>query len=83
MTRYLAIEGGQVSLWRRTLGKPDTEAGRNDRVGNVSHKVRRIIIQAFQRTIPTDDPLDPPPWQVDRANIGTYYARAFPVRLGR
>jgi hypothetical protein len=45
-------------------------------------KGRRIIIQAFQRTILTDDPLNPAQWQIERANVGTDYACAFPGRRG-
>jgi hypothetical protein len=42
---------------------------------------RRILIQAFQRTVLTHDPLNPPDWRVERANTGTDYARVFPERV--
>ncbi|MBI2906164.1 MAG: hypothetical protein HYX92_00765 [Chloroflexi bacterium] len=44
-------------------------------------KGRKITIQAFQRTILTYDPLNPPDWKVERANVGADYARAFPATL--
>jgi hypothetical protein len=43
---------------------------------------RTISIQAFQRTILTRDPLNPPDWQVERANAGTDYRKHFPDRVG-
>jgi hypothetical protein len=43
---------------------------------------RTITIQAFQRTILTDDPLNPPDWQVERANVGSDYRRFFPGLVG-
>ena len=38
---------------------------------------RTITVQAFQRTILTDDPLDPPDWRIERANVGSDH-RKFP-----
>lgn len=43
---------------------------------------RRIVVQAFQRAILTFDPLNPPDYHVERANVGTDYARAFPSKFG-
>ncbi len=43
---------------------------------------RTIMVQAFQRTILTDDPQNPPAWQVERANVGTDYRRTFPAQVG-
>jgi photosystem II stability/assembly factor-like uncharacterized protein len=43
---------------------------------------RTITVQAFQRTILTDDPLNPPDWRVERANVGSDYRRFFPGRVG-
>ncbi|HLH24982.1 MAG TPA: hypothetical protein VK066_20870 [Chloroflexota bacterium] len=43
---------------------------------------RTITVQAFQRTILTDDPLNPPEWRVERANVGSDYRRFFPERVG-
>lgn len=42
---------------------------------------RWIVVQAFQRTILTYDPRNPDGWQVERANIGTDYAKAFKDRI--
>ena len=39
---------------------------------------RRIKIQAFQRTVLTYDPLNPPEWQIERANVGRDYLTVFP-----
>jgi hypothetical protein len=39
-------------------------------------------VQAFQRTILTDDPLNPPDWQVERANVGSDYRKFFADRVG-
>jgi hypothetical protein len=38
-------------------------------------------VQAFQRTVLTYDAANSPDWQVERANVGTDYARAFPQRV--
>lgn len=43
---------------------------------------REITVQAFQRTILTYDPANPPEWQIERANVGTDYRLAFPERVG-
>ena len=40
---------------------------------------RRIKLQAFQRAILTYDPQNPSEWQIERANVGTDYLRAFPI----
>ena len=42
---------------------------------------RDVLVQAFQRTILTYDPLNPADYQIERANVGTDYARAFPERF--
>jgi hypothetical protein len=42
---------------------------------------RQIVVQAFQRTVLTYDPLNPPDYRVERANVGTDYARAFPDKF--
>ncbi|MGH2346421.1 MAG: hypothetical protein ACRDG4_14435, partial [Chloroflexota bacterium] len=39
---------------------------------------RTITIQAFQDAVPTDDPRNPPASQVERSNIGSDDAAAFP-----
>ncbi|MGH2367811.1 MAG: hypothetical protein ACRDI2_06395, partial [Chloroflexota bacterium] len=43
---------------------------------------RGILVRAFQRTVLTLDPRNPPPRQTERANVGTDYARAFPAPVG-
>jgi hypothetical protein len=43
---------------------------------------RSISVQAFQRTILTDDPLNPPDWRIERANVGSDYRKFFPARVG-
>ena len=45
-------------------------------------KGRRILVQAFQRTILTYDPMNPVDYIIERANVGTDYARAFPQKFG-
>ncbi|MCL5026233.1 MAG: hypothetical protein M1531_07035 [Chloroflexi bacterium] len=66
--------------WLHDIGLPITEpTGAVVDKGNV--KGRQIIIQAFQRTILTYDPLNPLEWQVERANVGTDYRKAFPGRV--
>ena len=67
--------------WLHDVGLPITEP-LEALVDKGPDKGRRIIIQAFQRTILTDDPLNPPQWQIERANVGTDYACAFPERRG-
>ncbi len=66
--------------WLHDVGLPVTEpveaiVDKGPEVG------RRIVVQAFQRTILTYDPRNPPAYQVERANVGTDYARAFPQRF--
>ncbi|MDO8473473.1 MAG: sialidase family protein [Dehalococcoidia bacterium] len=71
--------------WLHDIGLPITEPLRSVvNKGNASTPVyREIIIQAFQRTILTYDPLNPPDWKVERANAGTDYANAFPDKVPR
>ncbi len=42
---------------------------------------RTITLQAFQRGILTDDPLNPTDWQIEQVNVGTDYQTAFPDRM--
>jgi len=62
--------------WLHDVGLPLTEAvwATVDK-GNL--KGRRVLIQAFQRTILTYDPLNTPGWQVERFNIGMDYRKVF------
>lgn len=63
--------------WLHDIGLPITEA-KGAVVNKGDIKGRQIVIQAFQRTVLTYDPLNPAEWQVERANVGSDYLRAFP-----
>lgn len=66
--------------WLHDIGLPMTEAvPAVVTKGNLAN--RQIMVQVFQRTILTYDPLNPPEFQVERANVGTDYRRAFPDRV--
>jgi len=70
--------------WLHDIGLPISEA-QTVRVTKTlpSGAVERTItVQAFPRTILTDGPQNPPDWQVERANVGTDYRKAFPERVG-
>jgi hypothetical protein len=73
MNNSLYFPGG----WVHDIGLPITEAIQLDVVKN-GMGTRHVQVQAFQRTVLTYDPDNPPDWQVERANVGTDYARAFP-----
>lgn len=66
--------------WLHDVGLPLTPAVEAV-VDKGPDKGRRILVQAFQRTILTYDPLNPLDYQIERANVGTDYARAFPERF--
>lgn len=66
--------------WLHDIGLPMTEPVMAT-VDKGSVTGRQILIQAFQRTILTYDPLNPSDWQVERANVGTDYAKAFPEKV--
>ena len=66
--------------WLHDVGLPITPAVEAV-VDKGPDKGRRILVQAFQRTILTYDPLNPLDYQIERANVGTDYARAFPERF--
>jgi hypothetical protein len=66
--------------WLHDIGLPITEALHLEVVKN-GQGVRYVDVQAFQRTVLTYDPANPADWQVERANVGTDYARAFPTRV--
>ena len=67
--------------WLHDVGLPITEP-LEALVDKGPDAGRRIIVQAFQRTILTNDPLNPPQWRIERANVGSDYACAFPERRG-
>jgi hypothetical protein len=82
--RYLQRSDLFPGGWLHDVGLPISEAvtvqvTKDLPAGPVQ---RTITVQAFQRTILTDDPQNPPAWQVERANTGTDYRKAFPARVG-
>lgn len=66
--------------WLHDIGLPMTEA-MPAVVTKGALANRQILLQVFQRTILTYDPLNPADFQVERANVGTDYRRAFPDRV--
>jgi hypothetical protein len=76
MNNPLYFPGG----WLHDIGLPITEALQLD-VIKYGQGPRTVQVQAFQRTVLTYDPANPLDWQVERANVGTDYARAFPDRV--
>ncbi|GIV98572.1 MAG: L,D-transpeptidase [Herpetosiphonaceae bacterium] len=65
MNRSDLFPGG----WLHDIGLPMTGVLNAE---TVKHGERRsIMLQAFERTVLTYDPLNPPGWQVERGNIGT------------
>ncbi len=63
--------------WLHDVGLPITEP-LEALVDKGADRGRRITLQAFQRTVLTDDLLNPTQRQIERVNVGTDYARAFP-----
>jgi hypothetical protein len=76
MAHTLSAPGG----WLQHTGLPLTEAVPAT-VTKGTLGQRHIMVQAFERTVLTYDPLNPASFQVERANIGTDYARTFPERV--
>jgi hypothetical protein len=76
MNRQDIFPGG----WLHDIGLPMTEAIPAVVTKGTSAN-RQILIQVFQRTILTYDPANPSDFQVERANVGTDYRRAFPDRV--
>jgi hypothetical protein len=70
--------------WLHDVGLPISEAVTIQVTKNLpgGPVQRTITVQAFQRTILTDDPQNAPAWQVERANVGTDYRKAFPAQVG-
>jgi hypothetical protein len=66
--------------WLHDIGLPMTEAIPAVVTKGTSSN-RQVLIQIFQRTILTYDPMNPADFQVERANVGTDYRRAFPDRV--
>jgi hypothetical protein len=64
MNRTDLFPGG----WLHDIGLPMTDAFQATAIKNGER--RTISVQAFERTVLTFDPLNPPTWQVERGNIG-------------
>ncbi len=54
--------------WLHDTGLPLTPAFWTD--AYKAGGARRVMLQAFERTALTFDPLNPPAWQIERANVG-------------
>ncbi len=65
--------------WLHDIGLPLTEPVWAT-VDKGNAKGRRVLIQAFQRTVLTYDPQNAAGWQVERANIGVDYLQVFSER---
>lgn len=65
ITQVALFPGG----WLHDIGLPMTEAFPATVIKNGVQ--RDIIMQAFERTVLSYDPANPPQWQIERANIGT------------
>ncbi len=70
--------------WLHDVGLPISEVVTVTVTKNLpTGPVNRVIqVQGFQRTILTYDPLNPPGWTVERANVGTDYRMQFPMEVG-
>lgn len=66
--------------WLHDIGLPLTEAI-TATVTKAGVGERQIVIQGFQRSVLTFDPANPADWQVELANAGTDYRKAFPDRV--
>lgn len=65
--------------WLHDVGLPMSEATTIQ--VNKNGQNRAVTIQVFERTILSYDPLNPPAFQVERANVGLAYRDAFPARV--
>ncbi len=54
--------------WLHDIGLPLTDAVQVTTIKNGT--MRTILLQAFERTVLTDDPLNPSAWQIERGNLG-------------
>jgi hypothetical protein len=72
ITREDLFSGG----WLHDIGLPMTDAFQvrayKDGV------LRELTVQAFERTVLTNDPRNPPDWQIERGNIGADAVRLLP-----
>jgi hypothetical protein len=65
INRSVLFPGG----WLHDMGLPMTRAFTVETIKFGMH--RTIVTQAFERSVLTYDPQNPPDWQVERGNIGT------------
>jgi len=78
--RYMTNTALNPEGWRTDVGLPLTRALAAV-VDKGSAGRRRIVVQAFQQGILTDDVTNPPAFQVERANVGSDYATRFPCNV--
>jgi hypothetical protein len=64
------------SGWLHDIGLPLTDTVMTKAYKN--GRPRDVILQAFERTVLTYDPQNPPDWQVERGNIGADLVRRLP-----
>ena len=64
--------------WLHDVGLPMTDAYLVETTKR--GRPRQVMLQAFERTVLTYDPRNPPAWQVERGNIGTDALAAGPIR---
>ncbi|HEY0605021.1 MAG TPA: GerMN domain-containing protein, partial [Herpetosiphonaceae bacterium] len=62
--------------WLHDIGLPMTDSFTVETIKNGERRV--ITMQAFERSVLTDDPLNPAGWQVERGNIGADAVPALP-----
>ena len=72
ITRADLFPGG----WLHDIGLPMTDAFQVR--AYKSGVLRQLTIQAFERTVLTNDPLNPPDWRIERGNIGADAVRLQP-----
>jgi hypothetical protein len=73
---YITRVGLFPDGWLHDIGLPMTDAFQIDTYKN--GKLRKITVQAFERTVLTYDSRNPIDWQVERANIGADAVRMLP-----
>lgn len=78
--RYITRADLFPAGWLHDIGLPLTDAFtmRASKRG----ELRTITVQAFERTVLTNDPLNPAGWQIERANIGADALRTLPPPTG-
>jgi hypothetical protein len=73
---YITREDLFPAGWLHDIGLPMTDAfqARASKNG----VLRELTVQAFERAVLTNDPQNPPDWQVERGNIGADAVRLLP-----